>query len=89
METAKHRTSFALDSSTSDRIRRLARQWNVSQAEVVRRAVRLAAEKAIVEGGSVQERLLAYRKSGRITSEAADAYLEQVSEDRADWVMDT
>ncbi len=38
------RTTFALDEDTMQRIRGLAKAWGVSQAEVVRRAVRLAAE---------------------------------------------
>jgi hypothetical protein len=38
------RATYALDSETDHRIRRLAKQWDVSQAEVVRRSVRAAAE---------------------------------------------
>jgi hypothetical protein len=38
------RATYALDSETDHRIRRLARQWDVSQAEVIRRSVRAAAE---------------------------------------------
>lgn len=91
MELTKHRTSFALDSKTAERLKRLARYWNVSQAEVVRRAVKLADEKAANEGGAVSEQLLKYRKSNRITTSAADQYLSQVARDRADWagIVDT
>lgn len=85
METTKHRTSFALDDATADRIRHLARIWNVSQAEVVRRAVKLASDRIDIEESSVQERLQSYRMSGRIEPEAADVYLKQVAEDRARW----
>lgn len=38
------RATYALDSETDDRIRRLAKRWDVSQAEVIRRSVRAAAE---------------------------------------------
>lgn len=38
-----HRCTFALDESTTARIRHLATVWDVSQAEVIRRAVANAA----------------------------------------------
>ena len=38
------RATYALDSETDHRIRRLAKQWDVSQAEVIRRSVRAAVE---------------------------------------------
>lgn len=37
------RATYALDQETDQRIRRLARLWGVSQAEVIRRSVELAA----------------------------------------------
>jgi Arc/MetJ-type ribon-helix-helix transcriptional regulator len=88
MELAKHRTSFALDNKTAERLKRLARHWNVSQAEVVRRAVKLADEKVAKEDGLVRERLLMYRKSKQITEAAADQFLSQIAKDRADWGRD-
>ena len=88
MEATKHRTSFALDNATSDRLRRLARRWGVSQAEVVRRAVKLAADQVEAGGNTVRERLRAYRKSNRVELNAADAYLKQVAEDRSRWGRD-
>jgi len=39
------RSTYALDPQTAQNIKRLARCWGVSQAEVIRRAVRLAAER--------------------------------------------
>lgn len=41
-----HRTTFSLDDDTVEALRRLARQWNTSQAGVIRRAVRAAAEQS-------------------------------------------
>jgi hypothetical protein len=38
------RATYALDGETDQRIKRLAKQWEVSQAEVIRRSVRAAAE---------------------------------------------
>lgn len=88
METTKHRTSFALDVGTADRIRRLARLWKVSQAEVVRRAVAMAEQRARSAAGSVGERLQEYRSIGRIPGDAADAYLKEIAEDRSRWGRD-
>lgn len=88
MGKTKHRTSFALDEATAERIQRLARRWGVSQAEVVRRAVRLAADQSETEGSDVRERVARYRSSGRISQEQADEFLRQVAEDRASWGRD-
>jgi hypothetical protein len=88
MERNKHRTSFALDDATVGRIRRLARRQNVSQAEVVRQAVKHLAERSDRDATSVQERLRQYRASQRISAEEADAYLEEVAEDRSRWGRD-
>ena len=38
MPIMTHRTTFALDEATAQRLRRSAGRWNVSQAEVVRRS---------------------------------------------------
>jgi hypothetical protein len=40
------RATYALDEQTSRRIKRLAKDWSVSQAEVIRRAVKAAVEKS-------------------------------------------
>jgi len=40
------RATYALDEQTDQRIKRLAETWHVSQAEVIRRSVRTAAEQA-------------------------------------------
>ncbi len=85
MSITKTRTSFALDNDTADRLRRLSRRWNVSQAEVVRRAVKIAEDQADAEGLSVAERLEAYRAEQRVDPHEADRYLERVSRDRAEW----
>ncbi|MFZ4774654.1 MAG: hypothetical protein ACOYM3_04780 [Terrimicrobiaceae bacterium] len=42
MAIMTHRTTFALDETTTLRLKRLAALWNVSQAEVVRRSVETA-----------------------------------------------
>lgn len=44
MATMSIRSTYALDAETAQRIKRLARAWGVSQAEVIRRSVSLASE---------------------------------------------
>jgi len=39
MQKMTHRTTFALDATTAQRLKRLAARWQVSQAEVVRRSL--------------------------------------------------
>ncbi|MFP3960344.1 MAG: ribbon-helix-helix protein, CopG family [Spirochaetaceae bacterium] len=89
MTRTKHRTSFALDATTIERLRVLSRRWNVSQAEVIRRAIELAAERAELHDNAVRERLAEYRAQGRLDSRDADGYLRQVAEDRAEWGRDS
>lgn len=42
------RSTYSLDSETARTIKRLAQSWGASQAEVIRRSVKLAAEQAAV-----------------------------------------
>jgi hypothetical protein len=56
-----HRTTFALDGTTADRLRRLAAIWQVSQAEVVRRSVHLAEQREQSAPG-MEERIEAGRR---------------------------
>ena len=85
MSFSKHRTSFALDEQTMERLRRLSARWNVSQAEVVRRAVEIAENQDRNAGSEVREQLQSYRASGRMKPDEADAYLAEVREDRRQW----
>jgi predicted transcriptional regulator len=85
MTQTKHRTSFALDEETIVRLRALARTWNVSQAEVVRRAVHLAYTRSESEAGEVRERIAEYRAAGRVGADEANAYLRRLQEEREDW----
>jgi len=85
MQTTKHRTSFALDEATVERLRRLARRWDVSQAEVVRRAMKLAEVQEEKNSESVRERLRGYQEGGYLTADIAEQYLKQVAEDRKRW----
>ncbi len=61
MATMTHRTSFALDKATAERIKRLATRWNVSQAEVVRRSLEKT-EQAESTPPNAEERIAAARR---------------------------
>ena len=61
MSTMTHRTTFALDKGTAQRLKRLAARWGVSQAEVVRRSVEQAERSALLSSHS-DARIRAARK---------------------------
>ena len=89
MSSSKHRTSFALDSDTIRLLQSLAERWRVSQAEVVRRAVRTAAQIDTSDSDGLEQRLTRYRAAGRLTAEAAEDYLGDLSVDRGAWQRGT
>lgn len=85
MYQSKQRTSFALDPETIARLQVLAGRWGVSQAEVVRRSVRQAAEAERSDSEGLVARLADYQHGGAVVAEEADAYLRQVDADRRSW----
>lgn len=85
MYASKKRTSFALDEQTLLMIHALAGRWRVSQAEVVRRAVRHAAEADRSDTETLVARFRDYWKAGALAAERAEAYLAEVASDRAVW----
>ena len=54
MATMNVRSTYALDSATANTIKALARRWEISQAEVVRRSVKLASEQAAAEAAPMK-----------------------------------
>jgi predicted transcriptional regulator len=84
-----HRTTFALDEATIRRLKRLAKTWRVSQAEVVRRALERAERENARTAPDPLARLQAYHDSGGLDARKAAAYLEEVAENRADWGRDS
>jgi hypothetical protein len=80
-----HRTTLALDEATVARIRKLATAWGVSQSEAVRRAVHLAERQADRERDDPLERLRAYHQEGGLDRRQADAYLQEVADNRSFW----
>lgn len=88
MAIMEHRTSFALDEITMLRLRKLAGLWQVSQAEVVRRAIEKAEVEAKAETDAALKRLRSYHARGGLDTGKASAYLDEVAENRAEWSRD-
>ena len=85
MATMTHRTTFALDSDTARRLRMLAARWQVSQAEVVRRAVALAEGAPDAQEPDLLARLKTYQAGAKLHVSKADAYVAQARADRKRW----
>ena len=83
MATMVHRTTFALDDATVARIRRLAAQWQVSQAEVIRRVV--ASTDATEKADPVAMLKALHRTGGGLPANEATSYLSTVHEARKSW----
>ncbi len=81
-----HRTTFALDDATAQRLKRLAIRWNVSQAEVVRRAVahsEQAEEPSKPDPISMLRRL--HESGGGIDPARAEKWMAEIRENRKHW----
>jgi hypothetical protein len=79
------RSTYALDRDTADAIRSLAARWKTSQAEVIRRAVKSAAEQAeaLPKPMTPMEVVEYYRNNPPPRSEAQTAALvAQMRKDR-------
>jgi hypothetical protein len=86
MQTMTHRTTFALDGTTATRLKRLSSRWNVSQAEVVRRAVAQAESIAEPDKPDPIARLRELHASGHgLDPKTAEAYLTEIREGRKQW----
>jgi len=85
MATMTHRTTFALDADTVRRLKKLALRWQVSQAEVVRRALSQAESLPDTQRLDVLDRLKGYHAASTLKVSEADAYLAQASADRKRW----
>mgnify|MGYP001599399112 CR=1 FL=1 len=86
MATMTYRTTFAFDGPTMRRLKNLAARWQVSQAEVVRRALSQAENQPSTEKPDPIAMLKALHASGQgLSREKADAYIAEVYEDRKHW----
>jgi len=86
MQTMIHRTTFALDEKTAQRLKRLSVRWNVSQAEVVRRSVARAdeAEQDLVKDPIALLNRLHASNQGMANEDAA-RYMKELRDDRKTW----
>jgi predicted transcriptional regulator len=80
-----HRTTFALDVETIRRLKRLASRWQVSQAEVVRRAVAQAEAQPERQTSDPIAMLRQMQESDPIDPKKAEVYLAEVYKDRKRW----
>ena len=85
MATMTHRTTFSLDSDTMRRLKQLALRWQVSQAEVVRRAVSQAESLPDAQPPDALARLKSYHAAATLEASDANAYLVQTRADRKRW----
>jgi Arc/MetJ-type ribon-helix-helix transcriptional regulator len=67
------------------RLRRLALRWQVSQAEVVRRALTQVESLPDTQPPDVLARLKSYHAASSLDASAADAYLAHARADRKRW----
>jgi len=80
---ATHRTTFAPNEATVARIRRLAAQWQVSQAEVIRRVVASTDVTEKADPVAMLETL--HRTGGGLLADEAKSYLSAVHADCKRW----
>lgn len=80
-----HRTTFAFDGETVRRLKTLALRWQVSQAEVVRRALSNAENLPATQPPDVLANLKSYHAASTLEISKADAYLAQARADRKRW----
>ncbi len=85
MKTMTHRTTFALDEEAAGRLRRLSAAWQVSQAEVVRRALALAETSATPGADSAALLRQVHASGSGLARESAEQYLAEVRASRDQW----
>ena len=85
MQVMQYRTTFSFDGDTMRRLKNLAAKWQVSQAEVVRRALSQAESQRSPEAADPVVALKAYHAKGGLNRKKAEAYLCEVRKDREHW----
>ncbi len=85
MAKMNRRTTFALDEETILRLRKLAAIWHVSQAEVVRKAIKKAESEFNTGNKDKLDLLRQYHEREEMKIEVADTYLDEVAENRSSW----
>ena len=85
MANMTYRTTFALDNGTITRLKHLASAWHISQAEVVRRAIALAEEKANTESSPASLLQNLHASNQLLAREQAEDYLVELKQNRRSW----
>ncbi|MFO1530732.1 MAG: hypothetical protein U1F77_13620 [Kiritimatiellia bacterium] len=85
MATMTHRTTFALDNVTAQRLKRLASRWKVSQAEVVRRSLEHSESTLKDSTPDPVAMLQDYHARGGLDPERAKQWIAELREDRKRW----
>lgn len=83
MATTAIKTTYSLDVETVEALDRMAREWNVSKSEALRRAIRSAAEGA--GEADVEAKLGAWRKlqeSVALTPAKANTRIREITDER-------
>jgi Arc/MetJ-type ribon-helix-helix transcriptional regulator len=82
MAIPRVKSTYSLDLETVDALDDLARRWGVSKSEVLRRAVRAAAEAEEGGAGGPLGALDALQASAHLTRAKADAWVREVRAER-------
>ena len=88
MQLSQYRTTFSLDLETVSELKNLAVRWSVSQAEVVRRAINMAARSDQTVHASPLEALRQYHKKhgqNKTFDKRSQNYLDEVKCNRKHW----
>ena len=83
MPTMTHRTTFALDEASAQRLKRLATRLRISQAEVVRRSLEQTEKSIEIEKPdpiSMLQRL--HESGGGIAPARAETWMAEIRENR-------
>jgi len=85
MATMNRRTTFALDATAIERLKRLSSRWRVSQAEVMRRTLEQADSSDDEGTREPLKRLAGYHAAGGLAKELAEPCIAEVHRDRSTW----
>jgi predicted transcriptional regulator len=80
MASSAIRTTYALDEETVNKLAQLARRWNVSKSEALRKAIRAA--DAELPGDDRLAALDALQASVKLSPKAAASWAHQVRDER-------
>ena len=81
MATPRVKSTYSMDGETVRMLDRLARRWNVSKSEALRRAIRGAAAKE-PDGGGPLGALQEAQRSMRLSSKGASRWQKRVRKER-------